>query len=33
MSTKEKSKVELDADAPPGIEGPGFFNPVKEAHL
>ncbi len=25
MSTKEKSKIELDADAPPGIEGPGFF--------
>jgi NADH-quinone oxidoreductase subunit B len=24
MSTKEKSKVET-ADAPPGIEGPGFF--------
>ncbi len=25
MSTKEKSKVKLDADAPAGIEGPGFF--------
>lgn len=25
MSTKEKSKIELDADAPPGLEGPGFF--------
>lgn len=25
MSTKEKTKVNLDATAPDGIEGPGFF--------
>ncbi|MFL5764891.1 MAG: NADH-quinone oxidoreductase subunit B [Bacteroidia bacterium] len=25
MSTKEKSTVDMTAEAPPGIEGPGFF--------